>query len=191
LRRKRLAHPRSDEGFIEGSVKDVQTVRSDWMPAQTTIHDVQVREVRNLTKGRGCLTEIFRSDWGLDEKGVDQVFQVLLDSGEVSGWHMHRTTLDRLFVSFGAVRIVLYDGRSKSSTYGLVNEFRFGAHRPALVLVPPGVWHGLQNLKNTPGLVLNIVDRAYSYEDPDHWRLPWDSPKIPYRFTTSDADIAS
>jgi glycosyltransferase involved in cell wall biosynthesis len=32
-------------------------------------------------------------------------------------------------------------------------------------------------------VLLNLVDNAYRYEDPDHWRLPPDSPQVPYRFT--------
>jgi dTDP-4-dehydrorhamnose 3,5-epimerase len=30
--------------------------------------------------------------------------------------------------------------------------------------------------------VINIVDRAYDYHDPDHWRVPDDSPHIPFSF---------
>jgi len=37
-------------------------VRPDWTPVQKTIDGVRVREVRNVQKGRGLLTEIFRSD---------------------------------------------------------------------------------------------------------------------------------
>jgi dTDP-4-dehydrorhamnose 3,5-epimerase len=51
-----------------------------------------------------------------------------------------------------------------------------------LVVVPPGVWHGVQNTGSVPGLLLNVVDRAYCYEEPDHWRLPADTANIPYRF---------
>lgn len=29
---------------------------------------------------------------------------------------------------------------------------------------------------------VNDIDRAYRYEDPDHWRLPADTGEIPYRF---------
>jgi len=50
------------------------------------------------------------------------------------------------------------------------------------VVVPPGVWHGLIATGIVPALVLNLPDRAYAYEEPDHWRLPPDSPQIPYRF---------
>jgi dTDP-4-dehydrorhamnose 3,5-epimerase len=172
----------AEEGFIQGTRKDAQSILSDWLPAQQLLQDVKVIEVRNVTKGNGVLTEVFRSDWNIDDAPVDQVFQVTLGPGQISAWHVHRKTRDRLFVNHGAMRIVLYDARRASSTYGHVNEFGFGSHRPALVLVPPGVWHGLQNLRQRAGRVLNLVDRAYSYEDPDHWRLPLDSPRIPYRF---------
>ena len=82
----------------------------------------------------------------------------------------------------GAVRIVLYDARASSPTHGQLNEFSFGEHRPALLMVPPGVWHGVENLRHEPSALLNLVDEAYSYDDPDHWRLPVDSPRIPFSF---------
>lgn len=64
-----------------------------------------------------------------------------------------------------------------------MNEFRFGTVRPALVIVPARVWHGIQNVSaTTPTVVLNLVDRAYEYEDPDHWRVPQDAPQIPFKF---------
>jgi len=173
------------DGFLPGARKDGQSVRPDWTPVQKTIDGVRVREVRNVQKGRGLLTEIFRSDWRLDDGVVDQVFQVALGPCEVTAWHVHRRTLDRLFVNRGAVRIVLYDARASSPTHGQVNEFRFGEQRPGLLLIPAGVWHGVQNLRDEPGGILNLVDRAYSYRDPDHWRLPLDSPRIPFSFTAT------
>ena len=171
-----------EEGYLPGAHKDGQSVRPDWLPAEKAIDGVCIREVRNVQKGRGLLTEIFRSDWRVDGGVVDQVFQVALGPHEISAWHAHRRTLDRLFVNRGAVRIVLYDARASSPTHGQVNEFRFGEHRPALLLVPPGVWHGVENLRSEPSAILNLVDQAYSYGDPDHWRLPADSPRIPFSF---------
>jgi dTDP-4-dehydrorhamnose 3,5-epimerase len=172
------------EGWISGCAKDPQTVRADWLPAQRLIEGVVVRESRHLIKGEGLLTEIFRADWNLDEGAVGQVFEVRLGGEEVSAWHAHRFTRDRLFVTHGAARVVLYDARLGCPTYGVVNEFRLGSPRPTLVLVPPGVWHGVQNVRRGQSRVLNIVDKAYSYEDPDHWRLPPETPRIPYRFTS-------
>jgi dTDP-4-dehydrorhamnose 3,5-epimerase len=168
--------------MIDGATRDRQSITADWVPLQEAIEGVKVCEVRNVPKENGVLTEVFRRDWELDEAPVDQVFQVTLFPGGVSAWHAHQVTTDRLFVNRGQMKIVLYDARPGSPTHGRVNEFRFGAVRPALVVIPPGVWHGVQNLGAEVGSVLNLVDRAYRYEDPDHWRLPLDTPKIPYTF---------
>jgi dTDP-4-dehydrorhamnose 3,5-epimerase len=170
--------------MIDGATKDRQTITSDWAPLIKPIEGVRVREVKHVPKSNGVLTEVFRADWQLDEGIVQQVFQTTIMAGGLSAWHAHKFTTDRLFVSLGTIRIVLFDDRDGSPSRGWINELRFGSPRPALVVVPPGVWHGVQNIGDTPGLLLNLVDRAYRYEDPDHWRLPPDTPKIPYSFVT-------
>jgi len=170
--------------LIEGAVKDSQTITARWSPAgMRLIDDVSVHEVLNVPKNTGYLTEVFRADWlrGANVT-VDQVFQVVLEAGAISAWHAHERTLDRIFVNRGLIRVVLYDAREDSPTRGRVNEFRFGTVRPALVVVPNQVWHGIQNLASTQSSVLNLVDRAYDYGDPDHWRLPVDTPHIPFTF---------
>lgn len=171
------------EGFLEGAAKDQQSITADWQPRQDLIDGVHVREVKHVMKaGRGMLTEVFRRDWGLDTGVVDQVFQNILEPGQVSGWHMHAHTTDRLFVNSGHLKIVLYDARTGADSHGRVNVFYFGNSRPALVIVPPGVWHAVANTSGSQAALLNLVDRAYDYEDPDHWRLPITTDKIPYSF---------
>ena len=54
--------------------------------------------------------------------------------------------------------------------------------RPTLLVVPPGVWHGVKNLSTSMTNFVNYFDRPYNYEDPDEWRLPRDTPEIPYSF---------
>jgi dTDP-4-dehydrorhamnose 3,5-epimerase len=169
---------------MEGAEKDRQSITAEWLPLRELIQGVRVKEIRSVPKNNGVLTEVFRCDWGLDQGMVQQVFQTTIVPGGLSAWHVHQFTTDRLFVSQGLLKIVLFDDREHSPSRGCVNELRFGTERPALVVVPPGIWHGVQNIGGGPTLLLNLVDRAYSYEDPDHWRLPPDTPKIPYRFAT-------
>lgn len=166
-----------------GAQKDQQSVTLDWNPLQDAIEGVRVREIKNRVKSGGdILCEVFRRDWMLDDGDVDQVFQSVMNPGSISAWHVHHFTTDRLFASNGVLQIVLFDGRQNSATYGRINEFRFGAMRPALLIIPPGIFHGVRNISPEPAPLLNLVNRAYQYEDPDHWRLPLDTDKIPYRF---------
>ncbi|WP_051079952.1 cupin domain-containing protein [Thioalkalivibrio thiocyanodenitrificans] len=171
------------EWQLPGAVRDRQSITSDWMPTGLSLLDgVVLREARNVVKANGRLTELFRRDWFAGDEVVDQVFQVVLHPGGVSAWHAHDSTTDRLFVTEGSMKLVLYDGRSDSGTHRQINELHLSIHRPTLVVVPPGVWHGVQNTGTEPAALLNMVDRAYQYDNPDHWRLPPDTEEIPYQF---------
>jgi len=54
--------------------------------------------------------------------------------------------------------------------------------RPALLVIPPRIWHGIQNLSPSTSTFVNYFDEQYAYDNPDDWRLPPDTEEIPYRF---------
>jgi dTDP-4-dehydrorhamnose 3,5-epimerase len=162
--------------------KDPELIKPDWSPVDPPhLEGVVARQITNVLTRSGYLTEAWRRDWELDDLPVGQVFQRTLDPGEASGWHAHAVTTDRLFCAHGRIVLALYDGRIDSPTHCKAIDFRLGLERPAVIVVPPGVWHGVKNIGSTPALFLNIVDIAYDYEAPDHFRLPIDTPLIPYQ----------
>lgn len=172
-----------DNWHLQGMTKDVQSITRDWqLTRQQLIDGVRVQPVSNVPTGYGHLCEVLRMDWKLDPLGVDQVFFSVFHAGGVSGWHAHALTTDRLFVALGQMDIVLYDGRGESPTHREINRFRLGSVRPALVVVPPGIWHAVRNGGPQQSVLINIVDRAYQYEQPDHYRLPLNTDQIPFRF---------
>lgn len=174
--------PAGGAGLLQGAEQRPQSVTAGWEILRDLIDGVRVKEVRHVPKPNGYVTELFRRDWDLDAGVADQVFQVTLEPGAISAWHAHLETTDRLFASSGLLKIVLYDARSHSPTRGRINEIILGTVRPGLVVIPAGVWHGVQNLGSTAGVLINAVDRAYTYGSPDHWSLPQDSNQIPYSF---------
>lgn len=175
---------RSGAWQLPGSVRDRQSVSADWQRVDAgLIEGVALFEMKNVLGKHGHLTEIYRADWKLDDAGVEQVFQTVFEPGGVSAWHAHELTRDRLFVAVGTMSIVLYDARADSPSFGRINEFRLGSLRPGIVSVPPKVWHGVECLSKERAVLLNLVDRAYRYERPDHFRLPCDSDRIPYRWS--------
>jgi hypothetical protein len=79
--------------MLDGATKDQQSITADWTVPQRLIDGVAVKEVRNVPKDSGLLTEVFRRDWDLGDTTVDQVFQVTLFPGAISAWHTHRHTI--------------------------------------------------------------------------------------------------
>jgi dTDP-4-dehydrorhamnose 3,5-epimerase len=172
-----------DPWQLSGTTRDAQSVTADWHPAAgALIAGVVVKEVLNVVRDNRVITELYRQDWALDELPVAQVFQAVLMPGAITAWHAHEQTTDRLGVATGTIKVVLYDARRESPTHGVVNELRIGPLRPCTVVVPPKVYHGIQNVGVGTAVLINMPDRPYDYENPDHWRLPWNSSEIPYRF---------
>ena len=168
--------------MLKGARKDKPTVAADGMLLRTLLSGVEIREVRNIVTRNGLTTEVYRSDWKSGDAPVAQALYVSLRPGAISAWHCHEAQLDRIFVVNGSVKLVLYDGRDGSPTAGGVNEFFLERARPTLVTVPPGIWHGLQNLGAADSAFLNFFDRVYVHDNPDEWRLPPANDVIPYRF---------
>jgi dTDP-4-dehydrorhamnose 3,5-epimerase len=174
--------------MLKGAKRDPQVISSSWHRPQEPIAGVVVRELLHVPGERGVLTELFRAEW--DGSGpVAQVFHIALRAHALSAWHCHADATDRLFAVAGALKIVLFDGRDGSPTRGRINEFTVGEARPTLVIVPPQVWHGVQNLDGAPGQLVNMPTHAYAYEDPDHWRLPHDTAEIPYSWVTGPKHV--
>jgi dTDP-4-dehydrorhamnose 3,5-epimerase len=171
--------------MLAGARKDPQVVTSDWQPIRAEIDGVVLREVLHVPRDHGVITEIYRADWDPTGLPVGQIYQSRLFPGAIGAWSCHLKSIDRLFVNQGLLKLVLFDGRPESPTAGKLIEVRVGDPRPTFLVIPTGVWHGLQNVGSTDALMINFPTFAYDYEDPDHWRLPFDSPEIPYTWQSS------
>lgn len=172
--------------WLFSGTPDPQLVDPDWeFVNQPRIVGVIVRSVRHVITGNGFLTEVFRTDWNLPGDKIDQIFMRTLEPGAVTAWHCHAKTSDRLFCVAGRVRLVLYDGRADSASAKTLWQLQIGVERPCLVVIPCGVWHGVKNISAQPAMMLNAVDAAYDYKQPDHWRLPQSNPHIPFDFSQS------
>jgi dTDP-4-dehydrorhamnose 3,5-epimerase len=131
---------------------------------------------------RGTLCEVYDPAWGLNDQPLVYVYQVTIRPGQVKGFVLHKTYSDRLFFSFGTVKVVLYDDREGSPTRGMLNELHFSEHNRGVLVIPPGVWHAVKNVGTSDSMMVNCPTSPYKHEDPDKWALPPDSDLIPYTF---------
>jgi len=167
---------------ISAAEKDRASMTPDWLPLKPLPEGVGIKAVRHIVTGNGITTELYRAEWKETVGPLGHAIRVRLDAGAVSAWHCHRLQTDAIQVIEGRVLLALYDDREESSSYRMLSTLRLDAANPQTVVVPPGVWHGLQNLLDTPTSFVNLIDREYCYEDPDEYRLPPDTPEIPFQF---------
>lgn len=139
-------------------------------------------EIKQLTKNadeRGYLMELLRCDDAIFRK-FGQVYVSLNYPGVVRGWHYHKKQDDHFAVVKGMVKVALYDAREGSPTQGQVDEFFLGEQHSILLKIPVGVMHGYKTVGNEPSLLINFPTEPYDPQEPDEYRLPWDTDEIPY-----------
>jgi len=115
-----------------------------------------------------------------------QVHLTTTQPGRTRAWGLHQRSTDRLFVVSGLVSIVVYDGRVDSPTYGTVNEFKVSDRNPALLVIPPNLYHGWKNIGTQEALIINMPSALYQYDEPDALDLDYASAKaaevVPFRW---------
>ena len=172
---------RGDAGLPPEGVKDGPSVAADGAPLGTSIDGVVVRPAVTHVDDRGELTEVYSPAWGANAEPMVYAYQSTIRPRKVKGWVVHREQHDRLFISLGFLKIVLYDARPGSPTLGTIQELHLSERNRALLVIPPGVFHALQNVGDVDALFFNLPTRPYRHDDPDKYRLPLDTDQIPYR----------
>jgi dTDP-4-dehydrorhamnose 3,5-epimerase len=166
----------------EAPVQDRQTVTPDGQSVDPRIEGVVVRYQAPVEDERGEIVEVYRPAWGVHEAPLVYVYQISILPGVVKGWVVHRRQDDRLFVVRGRLRFGLYDDRVDSPTYRMLNVLTVTDRHRALVVIPRGVYHGIENVGTDEALYLNMPTRAYDHADPDKYRLPIHNSMIPFVF---------
>jgi dTDP-4-dehydrorhamnose 3,5-epimerase len=165
--------------------KDTQTVTPEGKLIAPLIHGVIIRPAVTHADERGALCEILNVAWNVHPAPINSVYQLTVRPGKVKGWHLHKLHDDRIFLSQGAAKVVLYDTRPDSPTCGMVNEiYRTEEHR-SVMLIPAFVFHAHQNIGHQDLLFISMPTRPYNHADPDVYRLPVNNDVIPYRFEQS------
>lgn len=134
----------------------------DWKNLEPHISGVICRPLVIYEDRRGWLAEIFRQDELPPEHMPVMSYISVTAPGMGRGPHAHREQTDLFcFPGPGDFRVILWDHRPESPSFGARQEFRLGAACPAVLIIPPGVVHGYLNISDRPGLVCNFANRLY------------------------------
>ncbi len=163
-------------------VRDRQTVTPDGQRTEPIIDGVTLKRLMPREDERGEICEIFNPAWQLHPAPLVYIYQATVRPGHVKGWVVHKDQDDRLFVSIGRVRVVLFDGRPDSPTYRLLNVFTITERNRGLIVIPRGVFHAVQNVGESEAVYINMPTRPYNHADPDKYRLPLKNELIPFDF---------
>jgi dTDP-4-dehydrorhamnose 3,5-epimerase len=169
-----------DRGAAEPA-RDRQTVTPTGESVEP-LPDGVSHEITTHVDERGAVCELFDLRWGWRDEPVVFAYCFTVRPGMIKGWGVHREHEDRYAILFGDIEVVLYDERPESSTRGRVFKLVMSEHRRRLLNIPAGIWHADRNIGQKDAVMINFPTRPYEHENPDKYRLPLDTDRIPHRF---------
>jgi dTDP-4-dehydrorhamnose 3,5-epimerase len=149
------------------------------MTRADTIEGVGIVSLRRVADARGMVLHMLRADEPHFSR-FGEIYFSLINAGAVKAWRTHARTTANFAVPVGTIRLVLFDDRPGSPSYGRVVERVIGEPDYCLVTIPPGVWSGFRGESAGPSLVANCTTDPH---DPaEVMRREVDTAEIPYRW---------
>ena len=170
---------------LGAAVRDAQTVTPEGERTATPLDGVSQRRARTHVDDRGTLVEMLDPRWGWHPAAIVYAYAFTERPGSAKGWALHKEHEDRYFLVSGELELVLYDVRPESSSWGKLWTVVLTELDRSIINVPAFVWHATRNLGTKDAVVVNFPTIPYDHQDPDKYRLPLDTPLIPYSFGAS------
>lgn len=140
---------------------------------------VAVVALRKIPDERGMVMHMLRADAPHFEQFGEIYFSTAYP-GVTKGWTIHRQITVNYAVLVGMVKLVLYDPRRESSTYGQLQTVFMGEDNYVLVKIPQDIVSGWQCLGVKPAILANCATEPHRAGESQ--RLPLDSPDVPYEW---------
>ena len=141
------------------------------------IDGVKIIPLRQIVDERGKIMHMMKAT---DDHfvGFGEIYFSCSWPGAVKGWHIHKSMTINNAVLSGNAKLVMYDQREESPTYGELQEVFLGESNYVLVQIPPGIANGYKAYGNNMVVLANCASEPH---DPDEIiRIDPFTKNIPY-----------
>ncbi|MBX9696590.1 MAG: dTDP-4-dehydrorhamnose 3,5-epimerase family protein [Alphaproteobacteria bacterium] len=141
------------------------------------INGILQTPLKQIHDERGKVMHMFRAT-DTDFKGFGEVYFSWIYPDIVKAWHKHTKMTMNYAVPVGCIKVVLFDDRPESSTYGELNEFFMNDENYYRLTIPSGLWYGFKAVGNQSAMVVNCA--TLPHDPTEIVRIPFNDPMIPY-----------
>lgn len=121
------------------------------------IKGVFIKPLRVISDDRGKVMRMLRNDAEYYLR-FGEIYFSTINIGFIKGWKKHIKMTQHYAVPVGNIKLVLYDDRTDSNTYGMLQEIIIGESNYCLVRVPPGIWYAFRAEGEKTALIANCAD---------------------------------
>ena len=121
------------------------------------IKDIIITKLKKIPDERGEIMHMLKSSDPTFSK-FGEIYFATAYPGVIKGWHLHKTQEQNYCVVSGMIKLVIYDGRKNSETFGKVQEIFMGDENYVLVKIPPGLTNGWKCIGNNIAILANCAN---------------------------------
>ena len=149
------------------------------MEKSNKIEGFQIKEKKIISDDRGKILHMLKSTDSSFEKFGEIYFSYVFP-GKIKAWHIHSKMTLNYVAAYGKIKLVLYDEREKSKTFGKIQEIFLSNENHKLVVIPPMIWNGFSTADNNTAVLANCSNIPHDKNEIS--RLKFDDLKFPYNW---------
>ncbi len=128
------------------------------------IQDVKITPLKILSDSRGSVMHMMRNDSKIFESFGEIYFSTIYKDS-IKAWHLHKESTLNYACIKGAVKLVLFDERSESSTKGKYQEINLSPESYFLVTIPPNIWNGFKGIYEPESIIANCLSLPHNEKE--------------------------
>ena len=121
------------------------------------IEGVKITKLKILRDHRGSVLTMLRSDSKVYESFGEIYFSTIFYNS-IKAWHFHKKAVLNYACIKGKVKLILYDDRKNSKSFGKYDEYILTPKKYFLITIPPLIWSGFKGLNQQESIIANCIN---------------------------------
>ena len=120
------------------------------------IEGVKLTSLKIISDERGKVMHMLRSDSSIYQ-GFGEIYFSTILKDKVKGWHLHKVSSLNYACIYGAVKLVLFDDRKNSKSFGKYEEIILSPKNYFLISIPAKIWNGFKGIEKEESIIANCL----------------------------------
>ena len=143
------------------------------------IEGIKITPLKIIKDHRGSVMHMIRNDNEVFEEFGEIYFSTIFEN-KVKAWHLHKEATFNYACVFGKVKLVLFDERKTSKTYGEYQELLLSLDNYSLITIPPNIWNGFKGMNKESSIIANCLNLPHN--EKEMVRLEIDDMRFNYKW---------
>ena len=125
------------------------------------IEGVKISPLKIISDHRGSVMHMLRNDSENFDKFGEIYFSTIFKD-RIKAWHLHKEATLNYVCVYGKVKLVLFDNRKASKSFGEYQEIFLSPENYFLITIPPNIWNGFKGLNNEHSIIANCLNLPHN-----------------------------